>query len=251
MLKIPHFARRLRRRSVLVAGWIGLAFVSIAIPARADRRVFTWTYEAQTLPRGEAELEGYTTFSAPDRAHTRNATATRLQIELESGMTDRMDFSVYQVFDQAPGAPMVYDGYKLRFRHRLSSPEAHPFATVAYLEYKGRPDFSTDGVEAKAIFGRDAGPFRLALNAIVEVEPENGSWEVEPQYAAGAAWLAGELLSLGVEARGGEEGHLVGPVVGHGLGDLWMAFGSGLLLGRGDGREAELETRLILGVGVR
>jgi hypothetical protein len=74
---------------------------------------------------------------------------------------------------------------------------------------------------------------------------------VEPEYAAGVAWMASELLSFGAEAKGSKSGHAIGPVIGHGLGDLWMALGASVLLGSGDGREAELETRLILGLKVR
>jgi hypothetical protein len=146
---------------------------------------------------------------------------------------------------------MGYEGYKLRFRHRLNAVGRLPFASVAYLEYEGRPDFSTSAVEAKLILGRDVGPLRLAGNAIIELEPEGDEWEVEPKYAVAAAWMQSDLLSLGLEAKGSESGHSIGPVLGHGLGDLWMSLGSSVLLGNGDGHEAELETRLLLGIKVR
>ena len=235
------------RFAALILGMITLANGT----ARADRRHFVWTYDAQTLERGESEIETYTTFSAADRSHTRNATSTTLQFELETGMTPQMDFSVYQVFAQDAGEPMRYEGYKLRMRHRLTAPDRRPFAAVAYAEYEGRPDFSTSAVETKLILGRGIGDFRLAVNGILELVPEAGEWEVEPAYAAGAAWQASELLSLGLEAKGGEEATSIGPVIGHGLGDLWVAFGSALRLDEGERGKKGLETRLILGVKVR
>jgi hypothetical protein len=146
---------------------------------------------------------------------------------------------------------MAYEGYKLRLRHRLCSPGRFPAGAISYLEYEGRPDFSTEAVEARLILGRDAGRLRLAGNATLEVASEDGEWEAEPGYAAGLAWMTSDLLSLGMEAKGSPDGHSIGPVIGHGLGDLWMALGSSVLLGSGDGEEPELETRLILGIKVR
>jgi hypothetical protein len=76
----------------------------------ADRRMFVWNYEAQTLPRGEAELETYLTLSSTDRNRTIGRTSAQHQLELEIGMTNRFDPAIYEVFQQEPRTGLAYDG---------------------------------------------------------------------------------------------------------------------------------------------
>ncbi len=217
--------------------------------AGADRRHFSWTYEPQVLKRGEAELEGYTTFTADRLKQTRGRTAAEMQLELETGMTDRFDFAVYQVFAQSPGEPFYYEGYKLRFRYRVGTDGRLSAAPVAYVEYKGRPDFSTEAIETKIILGRDLGALRLALNPGLEIEQEDGDWEARPEYAAGLTWRFSEMASFGVEAKGNADAHSVGPVIGHGVAGLWVTLGSLIRVSDAD-KGPELQTRMLLGVKV-
>ncbi|MBM4119034.1 hypothetical protein FJ251_15125 [bacterium] len=246
----PSAPRPLRPGSLRLLAAI-LLLPLLAAPARADQRHFAWTYEAQTLAAGEAEIESYTTLSSAELGEATGRTATNLQLELEVGMTDRFDFGLYQVFDQEPDQGLVYAGYKLRFRYRLGEPERRPFAAVAYLEYKGLPDYSRHAFEVKGIAARDFGSFRLALNPALEFEQEGSEWKMEPEYAAGAAWLSGDLLSLGLEVRGSEEAHYLGPVIGHGAGDLWVALGAAVRVSGDAATTAEVETRLLVGFEIR
>lgn len=239
-----------RRRAWIHAVAAALLAAATAREALADRRHFVWTYEAQTVPRGEAEVETYTTFTAPETDRTRGVTSTQLQFELEVGMNDRFDTALYHVFAQSPGEALEYDGYKLRLRYKTSDGRgAFPVASVAYLEFSGRPDFTGEELEAKFILGRDRSSYSIAVNPILALEAEGDEWEVEPGYAAGAAWK-GDLASFGFEIKGGEHGHYLGPVLGHGVEHLWMTLGSAFLLDGDDG-EPELQARFLIGFKVR
>lgn len=217
--------------------------------ARADRRHFAWTYEPQLLKRGEAELESYTTFVSDRLKQTRGRTAAEMQFELETGMTDRFDFAIYQVFAQDPGEPFYYEGYKLRFRYRVAADSRFSKAPIAYVEYEGRPDFSTDAVETKVILGRDFGSLRLALNPGLEIEQEGGEWEAKAQYAAGLTWRLSEMAACGVEAKGDADAHFLGPVISHGVEGLWVTLGALIRLNDADSAP-ELQTRMLLGLKV-
>lgn len=244
-----------RSRSVLTAvrsALGGVLLLSILFgTARADRRLFVWTYQAQTMKRGEAEIESYTTFSSAELGDATGRTSANLQLELETGMTDRFDFGLYQVFAQEAGQPLIYDGYKLRFRYHLWETGRLPFASVAYLEYKGKLDYSAHAFELKWIAARRVGRFLLAINPTAELEQEGSEWEMEPEYAAGATWIASELLNVGLEAKGNEDAHYLGPVLGHGVGDLWVALGSAFRVSGEEDVSSELETRLLIGLGIK
>jgi hypothetical protein len=220
-----------------------------------------WTYEAQTMKKGEAELESYTTFSTADLGHTEGRTSAELQYELEIGMNDQFDVGIYQVFEQGPEEGLAYAAYKLRLRHWLAQPGKLPVDAVGYLEYKGVPDFSSHAIEMKLILGQASKQFRYALNPILEIESEEaGEWEAKLEYALGLSWTPMEMLSLGIEAKGSKDAHYVGPVFGHGLGDLWVAFGQVFRIdeegGAGAGEKSsggppDSQLRLLIGINLR
>ena len=150
-------------------------------------------------------------------------TTTDHNIELEIGMNDRFDFSLYQVFSQTPKSSFLYKGYKMRFRYRFGGKGEYMMDPLIYFEYKGKPDFSEHGIEGKLILAKDIGNINISLNPVIEYEGDG--WELEIKYNAGISYKVESLLTLGLEARGGRNGHYIGPVISHGT-------GSGLLLAR-------------------
>src|SRR5436190_21740485 len=77
------------------------AFVLLSpAEARADRRAYAETYEAVTAPRGELDVELWSTYARdgevlngpPDRGF-------RNMLELEYGITDRWDVALYNLLD--------------------------------------------------------------------------------------------------------------------------------------------------------
>lgn len=226
------------------------SIVWLASGAFADQRSYVWTYEYKTQERGKGEVEAYFTLSTPDMGRFEGNVTTEHQLELEVGMTDRFDFSVYQKFGQNPGKSLEYKGFKLRARYRFGEKGRFFVDPLVYVEYKGKPDFSEHGFELKMIIAKDIGGFNFALNPVLEIEYEDGEWELEPEYAAGTNFAIIDLLRVGMEAKGSRSGHYLGPVVSHGTKNLWVALGSGIKIGKVDEGKPELMIRTLLGIGL-
>ncbi len=226
---------------------VGAKFL-LSFDAFADQRFYVWTYEYKTLDRGRGEVEDYLTLSTPDMGHVEGTMGAEHQIELEVGMTERYDFAIYQVFNQNPGQSLKYEGFKLRSRYRLGNKGKAMLDPLVYLEYIGVPDFSSHAIEIKLILARDMGRFNIALNPIFELEKER-EWELEPEYAIGSSYEISQILRVGLEAKGSEHGHYLGPVVSHGRENLWFTLGSALKIGKIEGGRPEFQIRMLLGIG--
>jgi hypothetical protein len=239
----------MKKRFIMI-GMVVIASTALqAHRAQADKRNYVWTYQYSTLERGETEIESYTTLSSPDIDHLQGTVSTEHQIELEVGMTDHFDFGVYQMFEQAPGGPLFYKGYKLRARYRLGDKDRYVVDPLVYAEYKGKPDFSTHTIELKLILAKDIGRVNFALNPILELEKKDTEWEAEPEYALALSYGSPtDVLRLGLEFKGGENGHYAGPVISHGSENTWVAFGSAVKLTHIDQGRPEFELRLLIGV---
>ncbi len=233
-----------------VALFILLALVSLLpCAATADQRSYVWTYEYHTVPKGEAEIESYFTISAPGTDSLEGKASSEHKFELEVGMTDRFDFAIYQVFSQAPKQSLTYDGFQLRARYRIGEKGKYFLDPVLYLEYKGVPDFAVHGFEAKLILARDFGRFNIALNPILDIELADSN-EANSEYAVGMNYGVNDMLRLGIEAKGSESGHYIGPVIAHGKGRFWVAIGSAFKVGSVDQGKPGFQLRMLAGIGL-
>ena len=231
---------------------IGLLIITfLATVCFADQRSYVWTYEYTTLEAGEAEFEQYFTISSPNRASLQGATTTEFNLEFEVGMTDRFDFGFYQVFEQLPQSSLRYVGYKMRFRYRFAEQGRYFLDPLLYLEYQGKPDFSRHVIEGKVVLAKTMGNWNVALNPVWELALENDDQELEWEYAAGVNYRISSLLQFGIETFGNADKQYWGPVIAHGVGDLWVALGSGFALTPLPGDQPEFMMRLLMGVRVR
>jgi hypothetical protein len=125
-----------------------------AVTARADRRQLVWTYQYQTMPAGSAELEHYFGYDLGDRDVKNEAEYTH-QLEVEVGITDRWDVSVYHMFAQIGGGPFDYDGFKLRTRYSLFEADQFLVDPLLYLEFKRPAPHDAPGVlEGKLVLAK-------------------------------------------------------------------------------------------------
>jgi hypothetical protein len=177
--------------------------LAAALPAlaAADQRAYTFTYQPITAPKGAVDLELYgTAYDPPGDA---GGTSWRYQAELEYGITDRWDVSLYNVFRKPHGGDFEYEAVKLRTRFRLTEPGTFPVDVVAYAEAeKSVVDEKATTLEEKLIVGKDVGRANLALNLIAEQEFADGETELEWGWSAGASWEFHPALRLGAEAFG-------------------------------------------------
>lgn len=220
-----------------------LLFGLLTIQVSGDGRRYVWTYEYQTLPRGEAELESYTDFSHIDTDLGRQA-STALQYEYEIGMNHRFDVGIYQKFKQLPGSSLAYDGFKIRMRYRLGEKGTWLLDPLIYLEYKDNAAFDQSVLETKLILARDFDRFNISLNPVLEFK-EN---EIEFEYAAGFSYHLYPILSLGLETKGNSENFYWGPTLSHGKNDLWFALG--VLFPGAEDNNSDRLIRFIIGVGL-
>lgn len=235
---------------VVCRAWVFIGVLwMFAGHALGDQRSYVWTYEYQTLPRGEAELEYYFTISAPDSSSMKTNVTTEHKVEYEVGMTEHFDFAIYQVFEQTPEEDLQYKAFQLRARYRFGQKGDHFADSLVYLEYEGVPDFSEHVIEAKWVLAKDIGRLNIALNPILEYEIGDEN-KIEPKYALGVSYRMNDLLRLGVEAKGGEDGHYVGPVISHGKGRFWATLGSAFAVSSVEDDKPEFQIRMLLGIGL-
>ncbi len=214
----------------------------------ADIRSYVWTYEYKTVERGKAEVESYFTLSTPNIRNIEGTMSSEHQIELEVGMTERFDFSIYHILNQDPGEGLKYKGFKLRGRYKIGVKGRYFLDPLLYLEYKGKSDFSKHGIEFKLILAKDIERFNISLNPIFEFEKEK-NWKFDPEYAIGTSYEFVKLLRAGFEIKGSEYGHYIGPVITHGEENLWVTLGSAFKIGNIKGGKPEFQIRMLLGVG--
>jgi hypothetical protein len=195
-----------------IALCLALVASAFAFPgrARADRRIFGYTYPYMTLPRGSFEMEHYLDLGlrGPTVAWDGSASSTGTydfshptwlhQVELEYGITDRLDFGFYNVFQQDADGVFRFDGVKLRSRYRFGDPGTHFVDPAVYLEFVY---FGEEiEIEQKLILSRILGRFEIALNATLEEEFEVGpkEWElaVLPSLAVGYHFSPGFAVGL-------------------------------------------------------
>jgi hypothetical protein len=217
--------------------------------ARADRRSYVWTYEYQTMPKGMFEVEYYLTEEQKylDKA---KPNIWKQQIEIEYGVTDHFDLSMYQMFKQSntvKSSSFEYDGFKIRGRYRILEKNVLPVDVLLYLEYIRDDDWNKPNVlEEKIVIAKDIGRLNLAYNQIFEQElTSKGRWEYG--YAFGASYAVMPSLRIGAESKGNynDEKYYIGPTVSWSHGRVWAS--AGVVLGLTD-KSDDMQARLIVGV---
>lgn len=166
--------------------------------ASAGERVFAWSYGYGTVPKGGVEVEHYATAHGKDGGEN---VFWEHQIELEYGVTDRLEAGLYVVGGQWNDEPMAFRAYKGRLRYRFGSEGVAPVDTNIYLEYIGSPTFDSHGVEGKLILAKHVGRFTSALNVEYEVEVERDAIAQELEPTLGAGWYVTPGFLVGAEGR--------------------------------------------------
>jgi hypothetical protein len=217
--------------------------------ARGDRRQLVWTYQYQTMPAGAAELEYYFDYDLGD-ADLKDEAIYGHQLEIEVGVTDRWDFSVYQAFAQTGDGPFNYDGFKLRTRYRLFEAEQYFVDPLLYFEFiRPAEHLEPSVLEGKLILGKNIDKIFSAFNFVVERELHSGE-ETEFGYDAGIGYEIVPAFSFSIESvgnfkSGDEAKRAVGPTVSGAKGLVWLSMG--VLFPLTDATN-DFEFRYILGI---
>lgn len=190
----------------IVLTWV----IAGAATARADRRPWAFTYPYMTQVKGALELEYYNTQSRSVFGDGALSTMEQ-RVELEYGITDHTDVSLYQVFEEVDDTGLHYKETKLRGRHRLGERGQNPVDLLLYGELIkpfGKPALA---FEPKLILSRDFDKLTAAINLIVELEFERElepsgekelELELETGWAAGLTYEVAPSFNVGAETWG-------------------------------------------------
>src|SRR5215471_959209 len=182
------------------------------LPATATERLFTYTYEPETMPKGGLEYEQWVTLRA-GRSKTvgqDNFNRWELRHELEFGVTDNYTASLYlnesfETFrDPVTGqnhSDFRFDGVSLENRLMVLNPADHAVGLGLYLEPRYAGDEAE--IEERIILGQRRGDWKWALNLTHATEWTDDLHETEGELEAsvGLTCQLSSQWSLGVEAR--------------------------------------------------
>ena len=186
-----------------------IALLASTSTSRADRKSFTNTYEYATLPEGQTELELWHTQS---RDTWDKATAERFEekIEIEHGITDHLDASMYTVLTEVAGGamggdqPLSLDAIRFETRYRVADRGQLPVDTVLYFEVAKDFGKSVYELEGKWIAARDFDRVTAAVNLIGvgKIGNDVRTNEFDLGWAAGLTYEITPKLRLGAETWG-------------------------------------------------
>ena len=194
----------------VIAGITGA--LGLAGSVLAHERVFTYTYEPATPPKGELEFEQHVTSRLGRNSSVGQTAFHRLQLseEIEYGVTDNYQVSLYfnhqyeHFHDPATGqrtSNYRQQGFSLENKYQVLNPTEHAIGLALYLEptYNGT-DFE---LEQKLILGQRHGAWRWALNLTHATEWQNHfrGEEGEVEASFGIARQVSSRWSLGFEVR--------------------------------------------------
>lgn len=214
----------------------------------ATPRPLPFSYSYDTLGKGDVEIEQYVDLS-PARVRsggkTINYLAPQLQIELETGLSNRVELGLYATFTPMASAGVsalpelpVGNGAKQRLRVRLGEEGRWPIDIAVYGEVvESDREFELEG---KLILQRRIGRLRIIGNAWVEREWEyvghfawvmnptlGATYEITPTLHLGAeAWLRWVIPDVDEEKEFSHGPHLyAGPTMMVNFGRVWWAGG--------------------------
>ncbi len=234
------------RRSVLSTVLLILILTSSSM---ADRRNYVWTYQYMTMPKGATELEFYQTtmLSETDKWEFR--------FEVEHGLTDYWDLSVYQIFSQLEGDDFTWDAVQLRTRYRLGEEGRWFLDPLLYFEYNRKVDLKLPNkLEGKLILAKTVSNFNLGINPLYELffapgtKHELGidagfSWQFHPAFIAGLE----STSRFEFEDGETETASYLGPTVSFASGNWW--YTAGVAIGLTDESD-DARVRFLMGVEI-
>ncbi len=229
--------------------WCGMVLMVLFIgwgrEGQAAQRSYVWTEEYGTMAKGSAELEFWDTAVTKD-IRTRNASDWTQQLELEYGITDHFNVSLYQVYEQAADSPsLTYLGYQVELKYQVAEKNVLPVDVLLYAENEQVNDSDGPRFEGKIILAKKLDRLSFAYNQIFERRYATGKEEHE--YAAGISYELVPALRLGIEAKGSysEKQYAVGPTLAWLGNRIWADIGAVYGLNKNTN---DREVRFMLGV---
>ena len=224
----------------------GIAAATLALSgAQATERLFTYSYEPETMPAGALEFEQWITLRTQrtKAVGQENFNRWELREELEYGVTDNYTASLYLNFqsdsfrDPATGmnsSSFKFQGVSVENRYQVWNPAEHKVGLTLYLE----PRFAGDEaeLEERIILGQRHGDWKWALNLTHATEWTDNfhRTEGEVELSFGLARELNKRWTVGLELRDHNElpeykkwentAVFLGPVVSYRQEKWWAAL---------------------------
>lgn len=210
-MKLKRIQNEERLRVVTIAGILLLGGTA----TWGTERLFTYTYEPETMLQGSTEIEQWVTLRAGKNAMVGKDNYNRwdLRTELEHGVTDNYTLGLYlpqfkaENYEDTTKSPIedvskfTWKGVSLENRYMILNPALHPIGLTGYFEagYSGSEAF----IEPKIIIGQRHGDWKWAANFIFENEWEHNLRDVVGiiEGTAGVSRGLSNNWSLGLEIR--------------------------------------------------
>ncbi len=194
----------------------GLMGCLLSLPAVAHERLFTYSYEPETMPQGLFEFEQWLTL----RTQRNKAVAQHdynkweMRESLEYGVTDNYTVEAYVNYshesfhDPVAGTDSSgfhFDGVSIENRYMVLNPAEKPVGLTLYLEPRYAGDEAE--VEEKIIIGQRHGAWKWAFNLTHATEWENDLHDVEGEFEGsfGLAYHINKRWAVGAEFRNHNE----------------------------------------------
>lgn len=224
--------------------FIFVLLLGFAANAGANERLFTYTYEPETMPQGGWELENQVTWRAikNQTVGKGNYHKFKFRQELEYGVTDLWTTALYlnesnERFRDTVKAENFseskFEGVSWENRYQVWNPAEHKVGLALYLE----PTFSSDAteLEEKIIIGQRNGDWKWAFNISHETEwPDEGDTEGKLEFDLGISKELNKSWSLGIEVKNDytienykkweDTALFVGPAVNYRVGNWWATL---------------------------
>lgn len=183
----------------------GAATALISPAAQAGERRFTYVYEAAVQPKGVLEFEQWVTWKT-DKNIDSKFDRIEFRHELEYGVTDNFQFSVYLADWRYQDGRSV-DNNRAEYRnsaveliYKILDPVDDDFGLAIYGEVKlGDELFELEG---KLILQKNIGKWVFAWNGIMEAEWEGSNYDEDKGefgQTIGASYQFSPKLTAGIE----------------------------------------------------
>jgi hypothetical protein len=194
------------KRNTLFSVLTSLLLLLNVTHINADKKQFTRSYTAYTLPANALELELWQT----GRIGKGSGYYYRWQprFEIEYGITDRFTSAIYFNFNEVKTAentiaskPLSLSTTSFEFRYRLSNPDELPIDPALYFEF----GYGGDKIfyEPKILLSKRFDKFTAVLNLVSEIERYPTKNEIESKFEilAGVAYELNKNFGIAVEFR--------------------------------------------------
>ena len=204
--------------------------------AEASERLFTYSYEPETMPEGAREYEQSLTWRHDRGSVKKEYNRFDIREELEYGINDNWTFGLYlnekvERFKKANGSKSSESEFKsvsLENRFLIWNPAEKNVGLTLYIE----PSFGEEEteLEEKIILGQRRGDWKWTLNLTHETEWEEDETTGIFEITAGVAKTLNKRWALGAEFRNHNKGEdyqdwdsafFLGPVVSYRAGNWW------------------------------